>query len=147
MKKEVKARKSSKWQEAASFRLQNKTWLGYSNQIARRIIAALEEQGDFNQSRLAEILNVSPQYISKVLQGKENLTLETIAKISDVLGIDLISFPSYKYNRTPMGCDMGFYRPESPVAVSQKIVFKKDYVDNRIFGDKEKNYEPFAKGA
>ena len=42
------------------------------------------------QRKLAEKMGVSPQYINKVVKGKENLTLETIAKIEDVLGITLI---------------------------------------------------------
>lgn len=34
-----------------------------------------------NQKQLAEKMNCSRQYISKVLKGRENLSLETLAKI------------------------------------------------------------------
>ena len=42
------------------------------------------------QTVLAEKMDCSQQYISKVLKGKENLSLETISKIESALEIDLI---------------------------------------------------------
>jgi transcriptional regulator with XRE-family HTH domain len=48
------------------------------------------------QRKLAEEMGVSPQYINKVIKGKENLTLETISKIESVLGIILIEIPSFE---------------------------------------------------
>jgi len=47
------------------------------------------------QKKLAKLMGVSPQYINKVVKGKENLTLETITKIEQVLGITLIEVPSF----------------------------------------------------
>ena len=35
-------------------------------------------------------MNCSPQYISKVLKGQENLSLETLSKIEMALGISII---------------------------------------------------------
>ena|SRR5579859_1487986 len=88
----------STWSQEADYRLKNHKWLRYSGNIARRILAALEDKEAMTQKRLAEIMNVSPQQISKILKGHENLTLETIAKISEALGVELISFPEYKYS-------------------------------------------------
>jgi transcriptional regulator with XRE-family HTH domain len=51
--------------------------------------AALREKG-MTQKDLAEKLNVSPQQVSKIVKGKENLTLETISKLEYVLGVELI---------------------------------------------------------
>lgn len=45
------------------------------------------------------MLQVSPQRISKILKGQENLTLETIYKLSQVLNFELISFPEYKLSK------------------------------------------------
>lgn len=42
------------------------------------------------QSALAEKMNCSQQYISKILKGQENLSLESIWKIESVLEIDLV---------------------------------------------------------
>lgn len=39
---------------------------------------------------LAEKMNCSQQYISNVLKGEKNLSLETICKIENALGIDII---------------------------------------------------------
>ena len=43
-----------------------------------------------SQKLLAEKLDVSPQQVSKILKGTENLTLQTITQIETVLGIKLI---------------------------------------------------------
>ncbi len=86
----------SKWKRDSGFRLLNKKWLDYSAKIALRIDAILEDRDNFNQADFAKSLGVTPQQISKILQGRENLTLKTIGKLSDALGFELISFPPYK---------------------------------------------------
>ncbi len=95
----LKQQKVSAWKDKAEFRLKNRKWLNYSSNIARRISAVLEERKDLNQKSLAELLDVKPQYISKLLKGEENFTLETIAKLSTALEIELISFPEYQYSK------------------------------------------------
>lgn len=86
-----------KWVEKATFRKLNRKWLDYSSQIARRIMSEIIHDKDNSQKKLAEALEVSPQMVSKIIKGQENLTLKSIAKISDVLGIELITFPKYRY--------------------------------------------------
>ena len=50
------------------------------------------EQMKITQKQLAERMNCSQQYISKILKGKENLSLETLTKIENALeGSKLIS--------------------------------------------------------
>ena len=98
-KKELKASKKSAWSKEADFRITNRTWLRYSSHIARRILSAIEDSVGMNQSDLARQIGVKPQYVSKIIQGKENLTLETIAKLSEALKVELISFPPYKHTR------------------------------------------------
>jgi transcriptional regulator with XRE-family HTH domain len=88
----------SKWKEEAEFQIRNEKWLQYSSNIARRIYALLEDNDDMNQRKLAAKLGMSPQYISKILKGDTNLSLETIAILSEALGAELIAFPSYKYS-------------------------------------------------
>lgn len=90
---------SSKWKQNAENRLKNK-WMSYSSQIARRILFAINENEELNQTKLATTLNVSPQQISKIVKGRENMTLETIYKLSQALKVDLISFPKYGWNET-----------------------------------------------
>jgi ribosome-binding protein aMBF1 (putative translation factor) len=89
---------TSSWSEEADFRIKNQKWLRYSGNIALRVLAAIEDKEGLSQKKLAEILDVSPQQISKIIKGQENLTLETIAKLSEALNIELISFPEFKYS-------------------------------------------------
>jgi transcriptional regulator with XRE-family HTH domain len=81
-----------------SFDLKSKKWLRYSSNISRRILSSLEDDANLNQIILAKQIGVSPQYISKVLKGQQNLSLETIAKLSEALKVELIIFPEYKYS-------------------------------------------------
>ena len=89
----------SKWAEDADFRLENYKWLEYSSQIARRVYVAVKERHELTQEMLAKKVGVTPQYISTILKGEENLTLEIISKLSEALGIELINFPDYTHNK------------------------------------------------
>lgn len=42
------------------------------------------------QKALAERMNCTQQYISKILKGKENMSLDTLSKLEKALGITLI---------------------------------------------------------
>ena len=86
---------SSKWVEKAEWEISNEDWLDKSAKIALKILRTIREK-DITQIKLSELLNVSPQHISKIVQGKENLTLETISKIEKVLNITLINIPVYQ---------------------------------------------------
>ena len=77
------------WREHAQWRRDNRRWLRYSGIIALKVMNRLEQMG-LSQKGLAEKMNCSPQYVSKVLKGSENLTLETISKLEECLGIDLL---------------------------------------------------------
>ncbi len=96
--KELSSGVSITWREKAEYRRQNK-WLEYSSQIARRIIAIIRNRDDLNQAKLAEIVGVTAQQISKIVKGQENMTLETIYKLSQALGVELIGFPEYEFSQ------------------------------------------------
>jgi transcriptional regulator with XRE-family HTH domain len=99
--KEIVGDEISKGAEKTHFR-KNNPWLKeYSSQIARRILHAIGADKNMNQSKLAETLSVTPQQISKIVKGQENMTLETIYKLSKALNVELISFPEYEYSRVP----------------------------------------------
>lgn len=122
---------TSNWRNQSARRARNRKWLGYSGQIARRIHASLAENQDLNQARLAEKLDVTPQYISKLLQGKENLTLETIGRISEVLGVELISFPDYQYNRVERIMYKSLSIEERLAGI--RVVQKENYSESPLF--------------
>ncbi|MDR1919892.1 MAG: helix-turn-helix transcriptional regulator [Tannerellaceae bacterium] len=81
--------KESRWQDEANFRQENKSWLRHSQYIAMLMLDRMEELG-LTQKALASQMNVSQQYISKILKGHENLSLETLAKIEDILHINIL---------------------------------------------------------
>ena len=80
----------SRWREEAEARRQNREWLCYSQQIAMRMLDKMEAE-NLTQKQLAERMGCSQQYISKILKGRENLSLETLCKIETALGIDILS--------------------------------------------------------
>lgn len=82
----------SKWREMFDYMEANETWLRYSQHIAMLMLDRMDELG-INQKQLAEKMKCSPQYISKVLKGRENLSLETLFKIESALEISIIKEP------------------------------------------------------
>jgi len=96
---QIASTEKSGWIEDAKNRQVSKNSSTRSFQIAVRILREIRRQKPINgmtQKKLAEDMGVSPQYINKVIQGKENLTLETISKIESVLGTTLIEVPSFE---------------------------------------------------
>jgi plasmid maintenance system antidote protein VapI len=80
------------WLEKARYRRENRSWLRKSQRIAVRVLSVLNEKG-MQQKELAEAMDVSPQQVSKIVKGKQNLTLETISKLESVLGVKLFEVP------------------------------------------------------
>ena len=78
----------SRWREKAEWRRANRDWLPYSRKIAIQATMALEEQ-NLTQRQLAERMGCSAQYISRLLKGEENLSLETIAKLEHALNVSI----------------------------------------------------------
>lgn len=79
----------SKTVNGVEFRNANRGWLKKSKHIALKVLMALKEK-NMTQKDLATEMNVSPQYINKIVKGKENLTIETISKIEEVLNIEIL---------------------------------------------------------
>lgn len=79
----------SRWRENAEWRMANKGWLRYSQRIAMMMLDKMEVLG-ISQKIVAERMGCSQQYISRVLKGTENLSLETISKIELALDIHII---------------------------------------------------------
>ena len=57
--------------------------------IAMKMLDRMEELG-LTQKMLAERMGCSQQYVSKVLRGRENLSLETLCKIENALNLQII---------------------------------------------------------
>ena len=64
-------------------------WMCHSQAIAATMSNRMEELG-MTQRVLAEKMNCTQQYVSKVLKGRENLSLETLCKIESALDIRIL---------------------------------------------------------
>lgn len=87
--KALESGETSNFEERVLYRRANKHWLRKSAIIALKVLGALRAQG-LSQKDLAEKMGVTPQQISKIAKGHENLTLDTIAKLESALGIKII---------------------------------------------------------
>lgn len=68
---------------------EEKPCLNHSQMIANTMSARTKELG-MTQKMLAEKMNCAQQYISKILKGGENLSLEAISKIENALDIHFL---------------------------------------------------------
>lgn len=87
--------KDTTWREKAIWRQENREWLDRAAKIAVKILSTLrtnrsEGKSPSTQKELAEILNVTPQQVNKIVKGGENLTLETITRLEIALGVNLM---------------------------------------------------------
>lgn len=79
----------SRWREKAEWRNQTKSWLRFSQLVAIQMLEKMDAEG-LTQKVLAERLGCSQQYVSKILKGQENLSIETISKIEAALSLELL---------------------------------------------------------
>ena len=77
------------WKEEALQEQSRYYWQRYSYGIAIKSRKRMKDLG-MTQKELAEKMNCSQQYVSTLLKGQENLTLETIAKLESVLNLDFL---------------------------------------------------------
>ncbi len=80
-----------------SERIRNREMLRESQSIAIKVITKLDELR-WSQKDLAKKMDVSPQQISKIVSGKENLTIETQIKLQNILNIPILA--SYYENKS-----------------------------------------------
>lgn len=78
-------------------RIRNRAMLRESQQIALKVLLKLDDLG-WSQKDLAEKMGVTPQQISKIVSGKENLTIETQIKLQNILDIPVLA--SYYEKKT-----------------------------------------------
>jgi len=79
----------SRWREDAEWRRENEPWLKYARHITLQVLQAMDEQS-VTQLQLAQALGCSQQYVSNLLKGSSNMTLETIARLELALNLDIL---------------------------------------------------------
>lgn len=92
------------WKKQAQTDLAEWDWKQYSFQIAIKARSAMAQKG-ITQKQLAEAMGCTQQYVSQILKGNLNLTLETISKLEKALGFDIIGqallAPAEQYRISP----------------------------------------------
>ena len=84
-----KSQTTGKWREDAEYRRKNARWLRYSAMISIQVRDRMAQIG-MTQAVLAEKLGCTQQHVSMLLKGKNNMTVETIAKLEEALEFDII---------------------------------------------------------
>lgn len=79
----------SAWGEKAEWKRDNWLWMRHSQKIAVMVLLQMKREG-LTQKVLAERMNCTQQYVSKILKGKENMSLDTLSRLEDALNISLI---------------------------------------------------------
>lgn len=82
--------KETKTVEKSRERIKKRAALRESQGIAIKVLKKLDMLG-WSQKLLAEKLGVSPQQVSKIVSGKENLTIETQIRLQEVLDIPILA--------------------------------------------------------
>jgi len=71
-------------------RIKNRAMLRESQKIALKIVLKLDELG-WKQTDLAREMGVTPQQITKIVSGKENLSIETQIKLQSILNVPILA--------------------------------------------------------
>lgn len=81
------------WISKSKFEIENEEELLACRRIILKIVRYMQDN-DMTQKELAEKLNVSPQYINKLLHGQDlDLKITTVLRYGRLLGIKLIVLP------------------------------------------------------
>ena len=103
------------------------------------------EQLDMSRSELASKIDVSPAYITKILRGTTNFTLQSMVRISRAVGCEL------RTHLQPEGMqsqwfDVLIHRPvKAGLRTSYELNdLKSQYTTALCAGDKEEINDPFA---
>jgi transcriptional regulator with XRE-family HTH domain len=102
-----------KWLDNPLYKDENEKWLSRSQAVAFTILTELDNQG-LSQKALADRMRISAQQVNKWVKGSENFTFETIAKLEEALGIELMNVVGEDWN----------------MAKKKKVVEKKVVVPN-----------------
>ena len=79
----------------AKERIKNREWLKESQKLAIRILLRLDEL-KWTQVKLADELGVTPQYVNKLLKGKEKFGWDNLIAIQRILDMPILYASSSK---------------------------------------------------
>jgi transcriptional regulator with XRE-family HTH domain len=118
--------KDSGWLKEAQWEEENEYWLEMSFRIAVRIglILRANKKADVypkNQVELAEAMGCTPQYVSKLLKGQENMQIETICKIGRILNTKLIEVPTIEVKQKQQISRSNFFYGQRNMLLSSPL--------------------------
>ena len=111
-------------------RIKNRAMLRESQQIALKVLMKLDDFG-WSQKDLAKAMYVTPQQITKIVSGKENLTIETQIKLQHILDIPVLA--SYYENKmTEMDQRIVTFEKRVDKMVVQAIEYSNNYQSTKV---------------
>lgn len=111
-------------------RIKNRAMLRESQQIALKVLMKLADFG-WSQKDLAKAMEVTPQQITKIVSGKENLTIETQIKLQHILDIPVLA--SYYENKmTEMDQRIVTFEKRVDKMVVQAIEYSNNYQSTKV---------------
>ena len=111
-------------------RIKNRAMLRESQQIALKVLMKLDDFG-WSQKDLAKAMEVTPQQITKIVSGKENLTIETQIKLQHILDIPVLA--SYYENKmTEMDQRIVTFEKRVDKMVVQDIEYSNNYQSTKV---------------
>jgi plasmid maintenance system antidote protein VapI len=111
-------------------RIKNRAMLRESQQIALKVLMKLDEFG-WSQKDLAKAMEVTPQQITKIVSGKENLTIETQIKLQHILDIPVLA--SYYENKmTEIDQRIVTFEKRVDKMVVQSIEYSNNYQSTKV---------------
>ncbi len=121
-------------------RIKNRAMLRESQQIAIKVLMKLDELG-WSQRDLAKEMEVSPQQITKIVSGKENLTIETQIKLQNILNIPVLA-SFYENKMTEINKWILPVEKRVETIVAQNILIGNNYQNIKIFKFEVADYSP-----
>ena len=111
-------------------RIKNRAMLRESQQIALKVLMKLDEFG-WSQKDLAKAMEVTPQQITKIVSGKENLTIETQIKLQHILDIPVLA-SYYEIKMTEIDQRIVTFEKRVDKMVVQSIEYSNNYQSTKV---------------
>ena len=111
-------------------RIKNRAMLRESQQIALKVLMKLDDLG-WSQKDLAKAMDVTPQQISKIVSGKENLTIETQIKLQNILDIPVLA-SYYEHKMTEMDQWIVTIEKRVDKIVAQVFEYSNNYQSTKV---------------
>ena len=112
------------WRKRAEYVNKNRDWLTLSRIITLRVISKMESR-KITQKDLASMMGCTQQYVSSLLKGSTNMTLETICRLEKALEMDIVS----ETIKNSLGYGNGYLSDSFGEEAKSGIISSSSFVD------------------